>query len=79
VEDSLATNTGRREIYYPIPLYLQECLADLGHREGDFPVSEEAAGSVLALPMFPELTLDQQRRVLTACADFLRQQTGLAA
>jgi len=42
-------------VYYPIPLHQQEALSFLGHKRGDFPVSEEAAGSVLSLPMYPEL------------------------
>jgi dTDP-4-amino-4,6-dideoxygalactose transaminase len=67
------------EIYYPLPLHLQECLAGLGHVEGEFPVSEEASRSVLALPVFPELTLDQQRRVITACAGYLRTGARRAA
>lgn len=67
------------EIYYPIPLHLQESLAYLGHQPGDFPVSEEAAGAVLAFPMFPEMTMEQQRRVVTSSADFLRQQVRRAA
>jgi dTDP-4-amino-4,6-dideoxygalactose transaminase len=67
------------EIYYPMPLHLQECLRHLGYREGDFPVSEEACRCVLALPMYPELTPEQQRRVIGACAGFLRQQTRRVA
>jgi dTDP-4-amino-4,6-dideoxygalactose transaminase len=67
------------EIYYPIPLHLQECLAHLGHKEGDFPASEQAAQSVLALPMFPEITVEQQRRAVQSVATYLRQQARLAA
>ena len=67
------------EIYYPIPLHMQECLTHLGYQEGDFPASEEAAGCVLALPMFPEITVDQQRRVVQSCAAFVRKQTRIAA
>jgi dTDP-4-amino-4,6-dideoxygalactose transaminase len=67
------------EIYYPVPLHLQECLAYLGHGPGDFPISEEASRSVLALPMFPEITEEQQRRILDCCASFRQQRSALAA
>jgi len=67
------------EVYYPVPLHLQECLAHLGHRQGDFPVSEEASQSVLALPMYPELSESQQKRILHCCAQFVRQRGRLAA
>jgi len=67
------------EIYYPVPLHLQDCLTYLGYRPGDFPASEEASRTVLALPMFPEVTLEQQRRVIESGAAFLRQRARIAA
>jgi dTDP-4-amino-4,6-dideoxygalactose transaminase len=72
--DALREHLQRRgiptEIYYPKPLHLQKAFAYLGHKPGDFPVSESAAAEVLSLPIYPELTDEQQRLVVAAIADF---------
>lgn len=53
-------------VYYPVPLHLQEVHEDLGHKLGDFPHAENAADECLSLPMFPEITEDQQQQVADA-------------
>ena len=59
-------------VYYPLALHMQPCFAWLGYQEGSMPVSERLTNEVIALPVFPELMMEEQERVAKAIADFYR-------
>ncbi len=60
------------DVYYPVPFHLQECFAGLGYKKGDFPESEKAAAETIALPVYAELTLQQQSFVVNSIREFYR-------
>ena len=57
-------------VYYPVGLHLQKCLAYLGYKEGDFPVTEKASSEVLALPIYPELSRENQEYIISGIKEF---------
>jgi dTDP-4-amino-4,6-dideoxygalactose transaminase len=71
LREFLAARKIGSEIFYPVPLHMQEALKELGYAEGSFPIAERAAREVLALPIFPELREDEQQTVVAAIAEFL--------
>ena len=72
LREHLAADHIGHAVYYPVPLHLQECFRELGYREGDFPEAERACREVLALPVYGEMTAEQQERVVASIAAFYR-------
>ncbi len=70
LKEHLLKNQIGCSIYYPLPLHLQECYKPLGHKEGDFRVSEERSGEVISLPIFPEITQKEQEFVVETIKEF---------
>jgi dTDP-4-amino-4,6-dideoxygalactose transaminase len=71
LQDWLKQKKIETEIYYPVPMHLQECFSYLGHKVGAFPESERAANETLALPIYPELSADQINYVVDSIRDFV--------
>jgi dTDP-4-amino-4,6-dideoxygalactose transaminase len=67
--ETMGVQTG---LHYPVPVHLQKAYAHLGHQEGDFPVSERIARECITLPLFPEMSIQQQDRVIDAFHEVLR-------
>ena len=58
------------EIYYPVPMHLQQCFQYLGYKKGDLPESEKAAKEVLAIPIYPELTDEMKDYIVESILSF---------
>src|SRR5262249_48766280 len=70
----LATADIGTGIHYPVPLHLQKAYEHLGYKLGDFPVTERIAPEIVSLPMFPQLTADQQDKIVDEIARFLQSR-----
>ena len=68
---SIGIGTG---IHYPIPLHLQKAYRSLGYALGDFPICEKIADQIVSLPMFPQMTAEQQRRVVEEIVQFVQSR-----
>jgi dTDP-4-amino-4,6-dideoxygalactose transaminase len=59
-------------VYYPVPLHLQRAFKDLGYQEGDFPIAEGACLEAMAIPCYPELSLEEQKYIVSTIQAALR-------
>ncbi len=75
----MAASSVGAEIYYPVPLHQQECFKSLGYEKGSLPVTDTLASEVLSLPVFPELSIAQQDRVVECMEDFFAGREAKAA
>lgn len=73
LQDFLKKNEIGNSIYYPMPLHLQKCFEYLGYKKGDFPVAEKASKEILALPIYPELTLEEVEFVCDKILEFFKK------
>jgi dTDP-4-amino-4,6-dideoxygalactose transaminase len=73
LRQALAAQQIGSEVYYPLPLHIQKCFADLGYKAGDFPVSERCANEALSLPIYPELAQEDLDVVIRAVHAFYKQ------
>jgi len=73
LENYLKSKDIGTSVYYPIPMHLQKCFEYLGYKKGDFPVAEKLCETVIALPMFPELTQDEVSYVCESIIDFYKK------
>ncbi len=79
LQEFLKENGVGSEIYYPLPLHLQPCYSQLGHKKGDFPVSERMAADSLALPVHSELAPEDVDYICDAIRAFTRTGLGQPA
>jgi dTDP-4-amino-4,6-dideoxygalactose transaminase len=63
-------------IHYPIPLHMQKAYDSLGYAPGDFPVCERVSAEIVSLPMFPQLTTEQQKRVALALQRYAQKSSS---
>jgi dTDP-4-amino-4,6-dideoxygalactose transaminase len=76
---NLAAESIGTGIHYPIPLHLQKPYGHLGYKAGDFPVSERLAQEIVSLPMYPNLTEEQQHRICAAIKRILSEELATRA